>query len=88
MKTQTKLFTISDLANRRVSVFYDVLKHTPEQLNKVLGAAFPHDPLKAAGIGSYNHFYLSHVIPRPGRWTCARQSPENVPVQSLELFEL
>jgi hypothetical protein len=87
MKTETQLFTISDLATRKVSVFYDVSKHTPEQLNTVLGAAFPADVLKAEGNGQYTYYFASTVIKPTGRWTCGNVSPA-IPEQSLELFEL
>lgn len=87
MKTETQLFTISDLAARKVSAFYNPQKHDAKQLNKILSAAFPADVLGSSGVNRM-WYYLSTEIKPGGRWTCNQHKPDGIPSQSLELFEL
>lgn len=79
---KTKLFTISDLAKRKVCLLFDPEKHNIEQLHFVLSIAFPSDPIKPSGHAK-RHFYASIL---PGTWQVNIDMPV-LPVQSLELFQ-
>lgn len=82
-----RVYTIADLAARRVVLAYDPTKHSVAALNIVLAVAFPADPLTSAGRWM-RYYYAFDWWPQPGRWACNMFAPDNLPVQSLELFKL